>query len=818
MRDSNKLRSIAFIVVLGAAAFPASFALAQGPNPHGLYVPPANSFIQDSAETRIALTLGSTPLAQVQTQLDSARAGSDSPIVLTLTGTYLVANTPLTLPSNTSLVLYGTIKAVPGARASSLIAITDQTRVSVAGGLLDGQGANLSGIDVETSAKINIDAVTITNTGGNGIVFNGNGNDVWDSGSAITRCEISNAGGDGIAIGSLTQGLILDSFVHDNKGAGIRVVAASSSVVNNVIEANDAGIDADGNDDLISDNALLNNRNSGLILGRASANTAVLRNSVAGNANLGIDLSGANNLLYANKFENGADLAERTTGNWVVPRGAPLNAPLSSYFYPPTISNEHTDPIMNRKSRTDLLFGSMSITDLQAAYDASRQAHPNDVVVLHLNGTFTVDTAPLVLASNTAVILNGTINMSTTATATNVITTQNPVQFVSLSGGTVDCSGKRIEAVHFLSQTMASIDHVTIGNCGPQSPRSSNSNLLHLANGSGYNIVDSNTLNGGGARGIWTQSSSSRYIVLNNHVSNVNQDGVDFDSSTSHSVAAGNVSENNLRYGVFIEQSDSFDKVYGNSTTTRGLSGSTGHGVGVYNNATSSSTRGITDKNTVFSNSSDVINNGLRVGSIATASGGVAETAHSFLFNNVATNSTGDGILFDTEFPRSVQNYFSQTVLSGNKTDIDSHPSDGATPPEFFNPPSAIDLALRRTVTASSSAPGSSPDAAVDGLSYTNWTAGSESQPWLTIDLGSDVSFQRAMLKQTTTPGIRLIVLQSSEDGVNFTDIPGTAHRIGMDRVNNVSFSPVTARFLRVQVQTILGGPVGFEECSVQPN
>jgi F5/8 type C domain-containing protein len=106
----------------------------------------------------------------------------------------------------------------------------------------------------------------------------------------------------------------------------------------------------------------------------------------------------------------------------------------------------------------------------------------------------------------------------------------------------------------------------------------------------------------------------------------------------------------------------------------------------------------------------------------------------------------------------------------------------------------------------------------VDGLSYTNWTAGSESQPWLTIDLASDVSFQRVLLKQTETPAIRLIVLQTSEDGLNFTDIPGTAHDIGMDRVNNVTFAPVTARYLRVQVQTIVGGPVGLEEVSVHPN
>ncbi len=805
-------------IAAGVAALLSSFAaLAQGPNLHGLYVPPANSFIQDPSETRITLNFGSSPIADIQSKLDATRAAdSNSPIVLTLTGTYLITNTPLTLPAKTSLILYGTIRAAPGSSAPSLIAINGQTEVGIAGGLLDGRAANLTGIDAENSAKIDIDDVTITNTGRDGIVLNGTGNSVWDSGSAITRCEVGDARGNGITIGSITQTLIIDSFVHDNKGAGIQVSAAYSSIVNNAGENNGIGIEVNANDDLIADNQLRNNKLGGLLLESSSANIAVLRNLVTGNAGEGIDLNGTNSLIYANGLKNSVDLMDHAAGNWVVPRGAPLQASLSNYFYPPTIDNPHTDAIMNGKGRTDLNLGSMSITAVQQAYDAASQQNPNDVIVLHLNGSFTVDGAPLTLASNTAVILNGTVNITST-TATNLVTAQNPVAFVSLSGGAIDCGGKAIEPISFPSQTMAYIDQVTIGNCGVQTNRTT-SNLLHLAHGSGYNIIHGNTLNGGGGRGIWTQESSSRYIVLDNHISNVNEDGVDFDSSTSNSVAAGNVSENNLRYGVFIEQSDSFNNVYGNSTTTAGLNGGTGHGVGVYNNATSSGVRGITDKNTVFSNTSDTISNGLRVGSIATATGGTAETAHSFLFNNVTRNSTGDGILFDTEFEGSVENYFSQTVLSGNATDIDSHPSNGATPPEFFNPPGAINLALHQSAMASSSAAGSSPSAAVDGLAFTSWTAGDEAHPWITIDLGGQVSFQHVLVRQTSAPAIRRILLQISSDGINFTNIPGVPPRVEFAAADNIAFLPVSARFLRVQIDTLIGGPAGLEEIAVHPN
>src|SRR5215510_7457717 len=239
-------RSVVFLIVLSSVSF---LALAQGPNRNGLYVPPENNFILDPSESRVALELGSLPLSEIQRQLDQARADNpDSPIVLTLTGIYQVSDTPLTLPSKTALVLYGTIEAAPDATASTLIAISGQSQVAVAGGLLEGNGSKLSGIEVQNSTKINLDAVTIRDTGLGGISLKGAGNDVWNSGSAITRCEVVNAGGNGITIGSITQALALDNFVHGNGGVGIQVSASHSSVVNNVSQDNDVGVLVDSND------------------------------------------------------------------------------------------------------------------------------------------------------------------------------------------------------------------------------------------------------------------------------------------------------------------------------------------------------------------------------------------------------------------------------------------------------------------------------------------------------------------------------------------------------------------------------------------
>jgi hypothetical protein len=136
MTYGTRARAVCVSVVLGIAAFVTSFvALAQGPSRAGLYVPPESSYIHDPSETPVALEFGLTSLARIQRQLDDARAAHpDSPIVLTLTGTYAVSDVPLTLPSKTSLVLYGTLRADESASASSLTSGTPTDRtVEIAG-------------------------------------------------------------------------------------------------------------------------------------------------------------------------------------------------------------------------------------------------------------------------------------------------------------------------------------------------------------------------------------------------------------------------------------------------------------------------------------------------------------------------------------------------------------------------------------------------------------------------------------------------------------------------------------------------------------
>ena len=684
--------------VLVSAFFIRSEAAAEGPISTGLYIPPADGFILDPAETPIELTFDNAPLREVQDRLDDARTSDpDSPIILTLTGTFAVTDSPLMLPSRTSVILYGTIEASSDATASSLIAITGARKVAVAGGVLDGHGRALAGIDAAGAAQVNVDAVTIRDTGQDGLRLSGSGGTIWNSGSAITRCNISNVGANGVALSSITQVLLLDNFVHHNAGAGIQLSATHSAIVNNVVQENGAGVVVDTSDNLISDNEIRGNRDSGVWLLASSANTVVLRNIVADNFSSGVDLDGNNNLVYLNTFDNPLDVIDHASSNWVVPgRPGPLEVPFSRYFYPPTIDNWHADAVMNGRNRTDVAVTSCespAISQVQNAYDDAREQHPDDVIVLTLSGEFTADGLPLMLNSYTAVILYGAILVPSPSSLEQVITAVNPSEFISVSGGLIDLGGRSMEGIYFPSTTMAQIDQVTVVRGGQRDVRAGKG-MIHLQRGGGYNILHANRIDQSGGRCIWTQHSNSRYVALENYLTNCNMDAIDFDSATSNSLAIGNVSEDNRRYGVFVEQSDSFNKIYGNFTTTRGIPGSPGHGVGVYNNATAPGTRAVTDKNTVFCNTSDTIANGLRVGSIAVA-GGIAETAHTYLFNNVVRNA-GDAILFDPQFPRSVENYFSQTVLAGNRQDINSHPSNDAAPPDFFNPRSVVSSSRAR--------------------------------------------------------------------------------------------------------------------------
>jgi hypothetical protein len=633
-----------------------------------LYKPGDSSFILSAGEQRVVVDVSSGNLAEAQSRIDMARMASPAAVIVArLSGTYLVTGSPLRLPSSTCLVLSGTMRAAPGAAAAALVLIDGQTKVSISGGTFDGAGAALNGIRVQGSSKVDIDAVVVRNTGREGISFTGPGATMWLGGSTITRAEVTGCAA-GIAVQAATRVLVIDGFVHDNTGAGVSFGAGAGfgAIVHSQVSGNAVGIQMDGTDNAITDNVLDAN-GTGVQLGATSANDTCLQNTLSGSSAAAIRLDGNNNLVYANTFMGGAAaLTSAGTSNSVVPEGAPLAAGGNHYFYPPTAANPHTSPvIVTGKARTDLTISGGSMADVQTQYDQARMAHPNDVIVLHLKGTFTEAMAPFRLSSFTSVILDGTIDV--TAATGPAITGGPGLQYVSFSGGTIDAHNQVMEGLSFDLGTLVVLDHVTVKNFGLQSPRST-SNSIRMQGGSGYSIIRGCHVDVSGGRAIWTENASSRYIVVGNTTSHANMDGIDFDAHTANSLAKDNVSDANTRSGLFIEEGAAFNKAYGNT-----FSNTSSHGINVYSNVAGKSThQNVAFCNTIIGSRGD----GVRIGAI---NGNT--TSDTFLFNNVVSNTGGAGIRLD---PLGANNYCAANVMKANNPDFAIDPMAGA---DFFNAP-----------------------------------------------------------------------------------------------------------------------------------
>jgi chitodextrinase len=123
----------------------------------------------------------------------------------------------------------------------------------------------------------------------------------------------------------------------------------------------------------------------------------------------------------------------------------------------------------------------------------------------------------------------------------------------------------------------------------------------------------------------------------------------------------------------------------------------------------------------------------------------------------------------------------------------------------------AGNLALSKTYNASTTWSVSYPAAyAFDGdiSSTSRWSAsnGSLNNQWISVDFGSAITYNQVVIKEVTFQRVTAYKLQSSSDGTNFTDIAGTSGTtIGASKT--VSFSPVTARYLRLYISTASAVP-----------
>ncbi len=648
-------------------------------------VPTTTFYKQSSGESVVTQNDTTETIAGVQTQLNTLRTQNPTKVIivnLKTNGRYLVNTTPLVLGTNMCLNGNGATLAATSASitATSLLKISEgSSYTSVSYLRLDGNSANIYGIEANGVSRVNIDKVRTRATGLDGIKLQGLGPDIFDNECTITRCDTAGAtNAAGIRLLDTTQAVCMDNKSRDNLEGIVITNSASATVVNNTITDNSLnGLSLpDTSWSSIVNNQFTGNPTAIDTNASASATTGSQRNIIASNnfttTTTGIQLLGIGNILYDNTFESSVTTPLAAPGansnHVVVTTQKPLNAGNQGYFYPPTIGNFHSSTIVTGKTRVDISTAATKTSDIQALYDAARLASPDAVIVLRLTAPVITGDAPLVPLTNTCIVIDGAINLDPgiAAISTGDLLTIN--YNMSVSGGIID--GKNTTGRNgfaFLNCARVLVDNVTLRNFGNKNTRVDDSDIITFSKGGNPCIVGYCTLDGGAARGIWSKDASARFIFSNNTVSNVNMDGIDFDAFSKAGLAKFNILTGNVRTGIFVEESAQNTQLIANTANDNDIA------FNIYSYAA-----GPTAYNTLVANTADGNRRGIRMG----ARTGFA-TEHNFAFNNAILNTTPNGAIDSQNI--GTENYFSKNHLASNSTPIAA--TNSAV---FFNSPGAV--------------------------------------------------------------------------------------------------------------------------------
>jgi hypothetical protein len=108
----------------------------------------------------------------------------------------------------------------------------------------------------------------------------------------------------------------------------------------------------------------------------------------------------------------------------------------------------------------------------------------------------------------------------------------------------------------------------------------------------------------------------------------------------------------------------------------------------------------------------------------------------------------------------------------------------------------AVNLALNKPATASSTYGSNTPSRAFDGSTSTYWRSSSNSTAWLRVDLGSAQTVGRAVIKWNGSYYARTYQLQVSNNGSSWTNVYSTSS--GGSGTKEIAFVQITARYVRL--------------------
>jgi hypothetical protein len=643
---------------------------------------------------RVTLAQGSVDKAQKL--IDAARAASpEAFLIIDAQGTLEVEANPLRLGSKMCLSFSpsSSIQADGDTTASNLISIVDSEFVSIKSAgpglaLIDGGKKQLVGISVTGGSRINFDQLAVMRCGLAGLDFKGKDAAAVNQAASVTRSQFE-ANGDGLRVDATAGFQCLDNIFKGQTGAALTINSRASIVAGNEFSRNKA--------------AIVSSSDRGVIARNRIGDVAALAITAAGvgqlvTENIGtakdhqIVLAGSTQQLFRNSLQGTATLAPDAKDIFLI-GNIGLNvdpaSPGLKLFNPPTYRQPHSDALivagMGRFDLPVIVGGKnkkgneegtppVDISVVQEALNAASKEHPNDVLVLKLQGEFVSKSlAGLELPPNTCLILDGRILSDLGLPLDPPWVRGEPVGQVimlpktgysSVSGGKLDGGRQANHPLNAFKGSIAVIENVNITAGMRDGINTKARNKDHPMFIYRCNVYGNN------ARGIWAHVATRVHSIANNCIGN-NTDGIDLDAHSIDCTALFNTSTGNRRHGVFIEEGVDHNVVFANL-----LNDNFGAGIHVWNEEVKQNT----GLNVVSANECNGNYRGSSVGGRADD-----KTSHDNLFfNNITRYNRLNGILSGNS--KAKGNYFTQCVIGQNvQNDINPH-ADAV----FFN---AIDPA-----------------------------------------------------------------------------------------------------------------------------
>jgi len=648
------------------------------------FTPPDAPFITGPKEEihRVSLPAGTAETAQ--SLIDAARKEKPGAVlVLEPAGNLEVGAVPLRLGSKMCLQLSPSTGLTAGANCSapSLILIEKAEFVSVSSvgpgpATLDGGAKSVTGIQIAEGSRINLDQLNILRCAKTGIDYRGTTNvSSLNEAASVTRCYFEK-NGNALQVDQSGGFQCLDNVFHDQTGTALVINSLNSMVAGNAFSGNKADIQASSDRGIITRNTF---GKSELTLDLTPTSKGNLISENRGTAqNLTLSIAGESHQLFHNTLSGSAKLAPETKEAFLISNENLQIDPATpglKFFNPPTLNRPHTNSvIVAGMGRFDLplIAGGkkeakpadkdkppkivpVDLSLVQAEIAKAQTEHPNDVLVIRLDGEYICkDPNGLELPPNSCLLMAADARILSDlgiplepawarAEPLTQVVLLPKTGFCSISGGKLDANRQAHFPINANTGSIALIEGTSLiagarDGINTKNRKGSDPIFLYRCNVYGNN-----------GRGIWSHCANRVHAIANVCSGNF-MDGIDLDAHAINCTALFNVCNANRRHGVFIEEAIENNIVFGNQLDGNGT------GIHVWNEEV----KGNTGPNLISANHCSGNRRGIGLGGRADD-----KTAHGNLFfNNVCTENREDGIL--TGNSKAKENYFSQSVAYGN--------------------------------------------------------------------------------------------------------------------------------------------------------